>query len=136
MNASRVSRIALALLLAGSGPLALAADADLPDRGPVAFEQYDADNDGGITEREFNAIRARRMEDRAGEGRPMRNAGNAPGFADLDTDGNGTLSREELQAHHRERMEMRQQDRMQRQPGMGPGGGMGMGKGQGSGMGN
>ena len=71
---------------------------------PPAFQEFDADGDGFVSEAEFNATRAARHAKMAEEGRPMKGMATAPGFADLDTDGDGRLSEAELvagqKAHH------------------------------------
>ena len=69
---------------------------ELPPRGPIPFNLYDRDDNGLISETEFNAVRAERMGSKAKESMPMRNAGNSPTFASLDSNGDGQLSREEL----------------------------------------
>lgn len=95
---------------------------DLPARGPIPFTTYDADGNGAVTEAEFNAIRAERMEDRAEAGRPMRGLANAPSFAEFDQNADGKLTPAELAAGQQ----------AQRQAS--PGGGMGRGAGMGAGM--
>ena len=70
----------------------------IPDRGPIPFTTFDTNGDGAISEEEFNAVRAKRMQQRGAEGCPMYGMSDAPGFADLDTDGDGRLSPEELAA--------------------------------------
>lgn len=98
----------------------------IPAQGPIPFATYDANGDGSVTETEFNAIRAQRMESRAAAGRPMRGLANAPTFADFDKDANGKLTPAELTAG--------QQAQRQASPGAGMGRGAGMGVGGGSGM--
>lgn len=94
-------------------------------QGPP-FAQMDADGDGYVSESEFTAFRAERMQQRAAAGKPMRHANSAPAFADIDADGDGRLTEGELTAMHEKRMAQ-----MQAQ-----GKGKGMGKGMGHGMGN
>ncbi len=128
MNYNTVFHTTMALLLlSGNAAMALAADPGPPARGPIPFEEFDVNGDGGISQEEFDTIHAQRIQQRAEAGFPMRNLDNAPGFADIDANGDGRLSQEELQKYHRERMETRQQNRSQS-------GGMGMGSGQGGGM--
>ncbi len=69
---------------------------ELPQRGPIPFSVYDTNNDNFVTEEEFYNARAKRMEQKAAQGMPMRNAGNAPAFTDFDTNGDGKLSEIEL----------------------------------------
>lgn len=99
--------------------------ADIPQYGPMPFAAFDRDHNGLISEKEFNAVRSDRMAKRAAEGRPMRGAAGAPVFSDLDTNGDGQLTQQELAAG--------QKAQMQKRPGMGQGPGMGRGMGQGPG---
>ncbi len=92
---------------------------ELPARGPIPFNVYDKDGNGLISEAEFNGVRAERMSQRAADGMPMRNAGNAPMFSAFDRNSDGQLTQEELQAG--------QQAQMGQRSGKGPGGGMGPG---------
>lgn len=110
-------------ILVGSGMAFSVAAAEIPDRGPIPFAAYDTDNNGAISEQEFYAVPAKRMASRADDGRPMRNAANAPQFSTLDSNGDGVLSQSELLAG--QRGQMRQRGGMGRGMGMGPGGGAG-----------
>lgn len=85
------------------------------------FSEYDLNNDGAISQTEFQDARAKRMNQRAGEGKMMRNVGNAPTFADIDTNKDGTLSQEEFQTHQTQQMQNK---------GKGAGQGQGMGRGR------
>jgi len=69
---------------------------NIPQRGPISFETYDANNDGKISERELYDARAARMIQKADQGMPMRNAGKAPDFETIDTNGDGKISKVEL----------------------------------------
>lgn len=62
----------------------------------MPFSAMDLDGNSVVTEQEFNQARADFMAARAAEGRPMRNAANAPGFEQLDINADGVLSQEEL----------------------------------------
>lgn len=69
---------------------------DLPVRGPIPFSSYDTNNDGFISEGEFNEAKAARMSKKTAQGMPMRNAVNAPEFSTLDTNSDGKLTKIEL----------------------------------------
>jgi hypothetical protein len=77
---------------------------------PPSFEKFDVDDDGLISEEEFNTMRAERMAKRAAEGRQMKGAANAPPFSDIDTNGDGKLDAEEFAAgRDRHMKKMKQQ---------------------------
>lgn len=67
--------------------------------GMPSYAELDANADDVVTSDEFYAFRAKRMSERAAEGRKLKNAKNAPSFEDLDLDGDGKLSAEEFDAH-------------------------------------
>lgn len=69
---------------------------DLSKRGPASFEDYDVDKNGSISESEFYDLRAKKMELKAQQGMPMKNAANAPSFEYFDTNGDKQLSKIEL----------------------------------------
>lgn len=69
---------------------------DMPSRGPISFSDYDINKDGTISESEFYDVRASRMSEKASQGMPMKNAGNAPDFSEFDTDKDGKLTKVEL----------------------------------------
>ncbi len=125
MNKSTIS-IALAML-AGMGTVFAVVAEEIPIRGPIPFAAFDLDNNGAVSEQEYYAVRAKRMAAVAEDGRPMKNAANAPQFSEIDANGDGALSPEELSAG--------QQGQMQQGGGMGRGMGKGMGQGMGRGMG-
>ncbi len=103
---------------------------DLPNKGPIPFGAYDANNDGKITQSEFEDTRAKRMSQKYEQGYPLRNAQNAPTFESIDKNKDGVLSKEELQEHQLNRVSERMNNK-----GMGQGQGMGMGQGKGMGQG-
>lgn len=65
---------------------------------PPPFSAFDLDENGFVSEAEFESVHAQRMAERAAEGRKMHCAASAPTFADLDTDGDGKLNEQELTA--------------------------------------
>lgn len=69
-----------------------------------AFEQFDLNNDGKITESELNEAREKRMAQKKAEGKMLRNAKNAPAFADMDKNKDASLDREEFRLHQSEQM--------------------------------
>ena len=68
------------------------------------FEQYDLNNDGKITQSELEEARAKRMSQKAKDGKMLRNAGNAPAFTDMDKNNDGSLNQEEFRLHQTEQM--------------------------------
>jgi hypothetical protein len=90
--------------------------------GPPAFSAMDQDRNGTVSATEFAQFRAQRMAARAAQGRPMRNAANAPTFESLDTNGDGMLTPAEVTAHQQARFAGRGSAGYG--PGYGPGAGM------------
>lgn len=101
---------------------------EIPSQGPMTFSAFDRNEDGSVTEDEYNAARAERIAARAAQGAPMRGAANAPTFADFDQNGDGRMTPDEFTATR--------QAHTQGRPGQAPGGGMapGMGRGPGDNM--
>jgi Ca2+-binding EF-hand superfamily protein len=66
------------------------------------FSDCDLNNDGVILEKEFQEARAKRMNQRAEEGKMLQNAGDAPSFADVDTNKDGKITRDEFQTHQQQ----------------------------------
>ncbi|NWF45823.1 EF-hand domain-containing protein [Hydrogenophaga sp. D2P1] len=68
--------------------------------GPMpVFADFDGNGDGRITEQEFIDARSKRIAERASEGRAMRGLSQALDFKEIDTHGDGGLSREEFDAN-------------------------------------
>ncbi len=112
----------LAMLLAG---LASTASAEgMPLRGPMPYAAFDRDGNGFVTEEEFLAMRRERMESRMAEIRERCDAYSARMFSWLDTNDDGQLSREEMAAGQKARMERRPWRGRDYGPGMGRGMGM------------
>ena len=68
------------------------------------FAEYDLNSDGAITQKELEQARAKRMNQKAKEGKMLRNAGNAPAFATMDKNNDGILDQEEFRLHQSEQM--------------------------------
>ena len=64
-----------------------------------SYSDFDTDNNGKVTQEEFENTQQKRMTKRAEEGRMMRKAGNAPGYSDIDANGDGNIDKEEFQSH-------------------------------------
>lgn len=97
------------------------------------FAQYDLNNDGGITQKELEEARAKRMKQNAAEGKMLRNAGNAPAFATMDINHDGIIDQNEFRVHQTEQMKMKNKGNC---VGKCPGKGMKKGTGLGRNAGN
>lgn len=73
-------------------------------RGPMPFEVMDRDGDGVVTKAEHAQVRTERQQVRSEQGYPMRNAGSAPAFEQIDRDHNGAIDRDELNEWHAQRV--------------------------------
>lgn len=62
------------------------------------FEERDTDNDGIITQSEFDAFKEARMLKNAEAGKQLKNAGNSPQFSDVDTNNDGKITKDEFQS--------------------------------------
>jgi len=116
-----VKAIKLSFVVAGSlsvlGSALIAKD--LPNRDPIEFSSYDTNKDGFVSEKEFNDLRAIRMEEKAQTGMPMKNAGNAPSFAMFDTNKDGKLTEIELLKGQNKQMQNNQKNMGQGMMGQG-----------------
>lgn len=63
-----------------------------------AFADFDLNNDGKITEKEFIQARTARISERAQEGRQMKGLTNIRSFAEIDTNNDGVITLEEFAA--------------------------------------
>ena len=107
MNTSQWLRAFVTLLLTCTVILLFSSQAHADCKGHCkhkgcqmpSYSELDANADDAVTSEEFYAFRAKRMSERAAEGRKLKNAKNAPTFEELDLDGDGNLSAEEFSAH-------------------------------------
>jgi Ca2+-binding EF-hand superfamily protein len=116
--------VATLVVAVGGGGVA-SAGGDVPDvplRGPIPFEAFDLDGSGAISRQEFDQTHTRRDQAREQAGLPSTRRRHA--FGDVDADGNGQITSEELHAVHGARGDGR---------GRGPGSGRGLGMGRGDG---
>ncbi|MCG6967643.1 MAG: hypothetical protein LJE59_14160 [Chromatiaceae bacterium] len=74
-------------------------------RGPVPFELMDRNADGVVSADEHAQMHRERYAYRAKQGYPMRHAADAPSYQQIDTDGNGSVSAEELSSWQNQRMQ-------------------------------
>lgn len=63
------------------------------------FSDFDLNSDGKITQSELEQGRTNRMEQRAKEGRMLKNAGEGHSFSEIDADKDGSISRKEFLLH-------------------------------------
>lgn len=68
------------------------------------FAEFDLNNDGSITQKELEEARAKRMDQKAKEGKMLRNAGNAPAFSTMDKNNDGIVNQDEFSIHQAEQM--------------------------------
>ena len=97
---------------------------DLPNKGPIEFSSYDTNKDGFVSEKEFNDLRLKRMEQKATSGMPMKNAGNAADFSAFDTNKDGKLTEIELLKGQNKQMQNNQKNMGMGSSGMKPKGKM------------
>ena len=99
------------------------------------FRDYDSNGDGKITKAEFQHEQQMRMQQKAQEGKMMRNAANAPSFSDIDANHDGYINIYEFRNHRKEMMQNKMQNKSMNQMGPGMNKCSGMGQGQGMGQG-
>ena len=90
MRKTRTIIITAAIALLGIGA------AQAAPAGPPAFAWFDSDGDGRISQQEFSAGHARRIQQRLAQGHRLRHAHRHPEFVRLDLDRDAGLSPEEL----------------------------------------
>lgn len=67
------------------------------------FKDFDKNHDGSLQRLEFDKMRATNRLDRLKKGGKLRKSGDAPGFSDIDTNGDKKLSSSEFQVYLRYR---------------------------------
>lgn len=107
MKIPTLKTTALLIAVAYGGAPMPSWSAETPAWGPIPFAAFDRDNNGLISESEFNQTRGERMATKAAEGRPMWGAASAPAFKDIDTNGDGSLTPDELTAGQQSHMRQR-----------------------------
>jgi len=95
-------RLGLALVAAVASASSAQTE-DISARAPLPFASYGTDDNGRISQQEFEAVAEQRQAARAQSGAPMRGAANAPSFAEFDSDGDGTATAQELTANQAQR---------------------------------
>lgn len=85
---------------------------NLPNRGPIGFEAYDANKDNKISEMEFDTIKNQRMTEKYNQGYPMRNAANSPTFQDMDANNDGKITQTEMTTFQQQRFNQRMNQKM------------------------
>ena len=68
-------------------------------RDMPTFESFDLNSDGYLTENEMDEARAKRMQEKASEGKMLRNSGNKSKFSDIDTNNDTKVSKQEFTEH-------------------------------------
>ena len=78
-------------------------------RKRAGFSSFDANGDGKLSQKEFYDAQAAHMTQKANEGRPMKNAGNAPTFEMIDTNKDGSISEVEFSTFRQKKMQQMRQ---------------------------
>lgn len=86
----------VALALAATVALPAQASDDHKDRKSSAFEKFDLNGDGGITETELNEVMAAPAEKQNDDGKKKRGMRGLGSFAEMDTNSDGVISEEEF----------------------------------------
>jgi hypothetical protein len=107
---SKMKRLTLVSLLISSALIA-GMGYNMP-----SYSDFDTDNNGKITQAEFENAQQKRMTEQAEAGKMMRNAANAPTFKDADTNNDGSIDASEFKNHHQ-----KQNAQMGQRNGMGQG---------------
>jgi len=77
-------------------------------RNRPAFEDFDGNKDGYISEQELIEARSMRISNRIQEGYQMRNTGNISQFKEIDKDSDGRISPEEFSQQQKQHQSARQ----------------------------
>jgi len=68
-----------------------------------AFESFDANKDGVLSKQELEESRDKRMEQKAADGKMLKNSANRMDFEDIDANKDGQISKEEFLNHQMRR---------------------------------
>jgi Ca2+-binding EF-hand superfamily protein len=68
-------------------------------RNMPAFESFDLNHDGYLTESEMNDARAERAQKKVDEGRALRNSAYHSEFSEIDSNGDKKVTKEEFTSH-------------------------------------
>ncbi len=77
--------------------------ATLPEKGPIPFTVYDQNGNGSISQQEFNSAHSQRQAQKKAAG--MTAHKNPPSFKEFDLNHDGQLTKEELHAGQRTKMQ-------------------------------
>lgn len=102
MNSFRKCIIGVTLIIVAGSALAMGDGKGMKENMPT-FWDVDENDDGKITQQEFDLFHAERMKKMVAEGREMKHAGSMPIFADLDTNSDGGIDAKEFATHQAER---------------------------------
>lgn len=72
-------------------------------RNMPTFESFDLNNDGHLTESEMKEAREKRIQEKKEEGRMLKNSKDFCEFSEIDSDGDGKVSKDEFKAYQMKR---------------------------------
>ncbi|GGI73101.1 EF-hand domain-containing protein [Shewanella gelidii] len=76
---------------------------DIDATGPIPFSQFDANQDGFISAKEYKQTRTERLQKQQKDGKPNLGAKTSPSFEEIDSNHDQKISRQELATVQRER---------------------------------
>ena len=90
-----------------------------------SFSEFDVDNNGKVTQSEFENAQQKNMIANANAGKMMKNAGNAPMFSSVDANKDGFVDVNEFQIQQQKNMKRQKAQRKSMKKGKGKGQGQG-----------